>query len=479
MRTPKAARTGPSISTLDTSWSPLRQPSQTAPTPPAPSEIRAQFRRAVEKFARVQSDLPPADLDDGEDEEDDHDLDDHGDKETAEGSPQEEDMALDAQHEETTSSDELDESPIPTQSAPRSQVPVQDLEYAESDLDDDAEATHAPEQRETGPATPRGPPADVAEVHRDADTPAEEEAPTSPSPAEVRAPAPAAPDTALPRDAPAPSTPRSTYTLAVDVASLATRLSAHKAPVDRPVAGASDALDRAGVQESDGARASHALERVIQKTDFAAMHIVGQFNLGFIIARRQVHGADAAAMDDLFIIDQHAADEKYNFEHLQRDTRIHSQRLLRPQAIELAPSDELVAVEHAEWLKVNGFEIAVDEAQAPGRRVRLLSKPMSKDTVFDVHDLEELLYQLREAPSHARVRCSKIREMLASRACRKSIMVGAALDHAQMRRVVRHMGEIEQPWNCPHGRPTMRHLTSLGRAPAAWRAPAVDWSQLS
>ncbi|EDN93919.1 hypothetical protein SS1G_09786 [Sclerotinia sclerotiorum 1980 UF-70] len=31
-----------------------------------------------------------------------------------------------------------------------------------------------------------------------------------------------------------------------------------------------------------------------------------------------------------------------------------------------------------------------------------------------------------------------------------------------MEKVVRHMGEIEQPWNCPHGRPTMRHLCGLG-----------------
>lgn len=30
-----------------------------------------------------------------------------------------------------------------------------------------------------------------------------------------------------------------------------------------------------------------------------------------------------------------------------------------------------------------------------------------------------------------------------------------------MEGVVRHMGEIERPWNCPHGRPTMRHLAGL------------------
>ena len=90
-------------------------------------------------------------------------------------------------------------------------------------------------------------------------------------------------------------------------------------------------------------------------------------------------------MDDLFIIDQHAADEKFNFETLQRTTKIHSQQLLRPQPVELAPTDELVAMEHAEWLRINGFDVSVDEEAAPGHRIKLLSKPVSKDTVFDLH----------------------------------------------------------------------------------------------
>jgi len=40
-------------------------------------------------------------------------------------------------------------------------------------------------------------------------------------------------------------------------------------------------------------------------------------------------------------------------------------------------------------------------------------------------------------------------------------MVGTALNISEMKKLVLHMGEIEQPWNCPHGRPTMRHLANL------------------
>ena len=51
--------------------------------------------------------------------------------------------------------------------------------------------------------------------------------------------------------------------------------------------------------------------------------------------------------------------------------------------------------------------------------------------------------------------------MFAMRACRKSVMVGRALAVKAMEKIVRHMGELDKPWNCPHGRPTMRHLADL------------------
>jgi len=88
-----------------------------------------------------------------------------------------------------------------------------------------------------------------------------------------------------------------------------------------------DTLDAANVENAeDNATASAALSRIISKADFTKMQVIGQFNLGFIIARRQ---KSEEGLDDLFIIDQHAADEKYNFETLQQTTVIESQRLFR------------------------------------------------------------------------------------------------------------------------------------------------------
>ncbi len=51
--------------------------------------------------------------------------------------------------------------------------------------------------------------------------------------------------------------------------------------------------------------------------------------------------------------------------------------------------------------------------------------------------------------------------MLASRACRSSIMIGKALSKGTMRAILEHLAGMQSPWNCPHGRPTMRHLCVL------------------
>lgn len=221
-----------------------------------------------------------------------------------------------------------------------------------------------------------------------------------------------------------------------------------------------DALDTANVENAeDNAEASAALSRIISKTDFNKMQVVGQFNLGFIVTRWQ---KCKEGLDDLFVIDQHAADEKYNFETLQQTTVIESQRLFRPEPLELTAADEILAVENIDVLKRNGFEVVRQggEDEEEGR-LHLVSQPVSKDTIFNTKDLEELIHLMRDRPVGTMVRCSKARAMFAMRACRKSVMIGKALSTNGMTSIVQHMSTMDQPWNCPHGRPTMRHVSDL------------------
>lgn len=220
--------------------------------------------------------------------------------------------------------------------------------------------------------------------------------------------------------------------------------------------------------------AERKLSLAISKGDFNRMKIIGQFNLGFILVSRPASQHDGPVArhtpqrrDELFIVDQHASDEKYNFERLQASTVVDSQRLVNPKPLELTALEEEVLLDNLPVFEANGFKVAVDTSgDSPvGARCQLLALPLSKETVFTVADLEELISLLADSPSisesRSMVRPSKVRKMFAMRACRTSVMVGNPLQHRRMERLVRRMGELDKPWNCPHGRPTMRHLCSL------------------
>lgn len=55
----------------------------------------------------------------------------------------------------------------------------------------------------------------------------------------------------------------------------------------------------------------------------------------------------------------------------------------------------------------------------------------------------------------------RVMAMLAMRACRSSIMIGTTLRHKQMKSILENLAKLDSPWNCPHGRPTLRHLCVL------------------
>ncbi|XP_067100331.1 mismatch repair endonuclease PMS2 [Osmerus mordax] len=208
---------------------------------------------------------------------------------------------------------------------------------------------------------------------------------------------------------------------------------------------------RAKINPGENQSAEDELKKEISKDMFKEMEIIGQFNLGFIVTKLN---------DDIFIIDQHATDEKYNFEMLQRHTALQGQKLIAPQKLHLTAVSENVLMENLEIFRKNGFDFLIDEDAQVMERVKLVSLPTSKNWTFGPGDIEELIFMLSDSPG-VMCRPSRVRHMFASRACRKSVMIGTPLSVSEMKKLVLHMGEIEQPWNCPHGRPTMRHLANL------------------
>ncbi|EPY25631.1 DNA mismatch repair protein PMS2 [Strigomonas culicis] len=200
------------------------------------------------------------------------------------------------------------------------------------------------------------------------------------------------------------------------------------------------------------------LTQLFQKRSFKDMHIIGQFNHGFILAR---HGRD------LFIIDQHASDEIYNYERLMQQYCATPQRLVVPAVVTMDGHEVELALAHADLLRQHGFQVAAaadGTAEAVPTQLLVHTVPvLPYDTVHPT-DIQELVQQL--ALFHTITKPLRaVWHSLATKACRSSIMIGTALSERTMRQMVDRLGELEKPWNCPHGRPTMRHLMQLPPSP--------------
>ena len=250
-------------------------------------------------------------------------------------------------------------------------------------------------------------------------------------------------------------------------ASMTTAAASNAADAD---AGAGTADATANPAANDAAE--DELRRVFQKDQFNEMQVIGQFNLGFIIAKLG---------DDLFIVDQHASDEKHTFENLQRTTKFQKQRLICPIPLEdLTPRDKEIVHDNKAVFSNSGFEF--DEANDGSGLIRLTSVPHCKGITFSAADVVEMigmidrgersLWHLESSvgggsggsmggSAQYAVYPSRFRALLASKACRTSIMIGKVLTRKKMKEILSNLSNLVSPWNCPHGRPTMRHLAFL------------------
>ena len=102
-----------------------------------------------------------------------------------------------------------------------------------------------------------------------------------------------------------------------------------------------------------------------------------------------------------WIFDQHAIDERFNFEKLCENTVIHEQNLIAPLPLELSVSEEDCVLENLDVFRKNGFKLSYDENEAPRHRVSVLAIPHSgsgsdgrKAVQFGKDEIGAILYML-------------------------------------------------------------------------------------
>jgi DNA mismatch repair protein MutL len=175
-----------------------------------------------------------------------------------------------------------------------------------------------------------------------------------------------------------------------------------------------------------------------------ALRVFGQANQMFIIAE---------GPDGLYMIDQHAAHERILFDRLDAELAgrsARSQPLLQPASLDLAPGQMAALEQNAELLSVLGFVVEpFGHGACLVRCVPAMARGKPGELVAEVlHELEGCT-----EPTAARERA------LASLACQAAVKAGQTLDVREMRELVAQLEQTLRPSTCPHGRPTMIHLS--------------------
>ncbi len=161
--------------------------------------------------------------------------------------------------------------------------------------------------------------------------------------------------------------------------------------------------------------------------------------------------------DKLFIIDQHAAHEKVKYERLMKqfhEKSVVSQRLMPPIIVSLTGQEESILHTYEDAFAQLGFEI---EAFG-GNEYALRSVPVD---LYGCSERELFLAVLDELSQETGSRGSfqVIEEKIASMSCKAAVKGNNRLSLQEAERLIDELLTLDNPYNCPHGRPTIITMT--------------------
>ncbi len=177
------------------------------------------------------------------------------------------------------------------------------------------------------------------------------------------------------------------------------------------------------------------------------LRLIGQIGATYIVAE---------GPDGLYLVDQHAAHERVLFEKLiaQHDMKkIPSQSLLTPAVVTIPPQSAQLLLTQLSTLQHFGF--AVEEFGPNTFQVRAMPVLfMGSDPAVALRALVED-FEEDEAPLQ-----NEIEKKLAARVCKRmAVKGGQALSTEEQRTLLTDLEACDSPRTCPHGRPTMIHLS--------------------
>jgi DNA mismatch repair protein MutL len=195
---------------------------------------------------------------------------------------------------------------------------------------------------------------------------------------------------------------------------------------------------------------SSAPERRLQPAlpgDLPLLRAVGQVGASYLVAE---------GPDGLYLIDQHAAHERILFESFQearRQNELEAQTLLEPVTVEFPPDQADLMQEHAQVMDELGFEV-----EPFGRRAyRIRAIPSMLAKLDPEQALRTLVEDFEEDESPL---ASELEARLVARICKRAaVKAGQVLSIKEQQQLIRDLESCRSPRTCPHGRPTMIHLS--------------------
>ncbi len=178
------------------------------------------------------------------------------------------------------------------------------------------------------------------------------------------------------------------------------------------------------------------------------MEIVGQVHGTYIIAQNE---------NGMFMIDQHAAQERIKYEYFREkigDVSNEIQNLLIPLTFHFSKDELMIINQHVEELD----KVGVHLEPFGGNDYIVDSYPVW----FPAAEAEEIIKDMIEyVLEHKKVNVKKIREEAAiMMSCKKSIKANHYLKNNEMADLVNQLRETEDPFTCPHGRPIIINFSN-------------------
>ncbi|WP_415348993.1 DNA mismatch repair endonuclease MutL [Clostridium perfringens] len=210
----------------------------------------------------------------------------------------------------------------------------------------------------------------------------------------------------------------------------------------------SESLERSDYKCNKNEYGNSIEEIIYREAKFPKLRVIGQFNKTYILAEYD---------STLYLIDQHAAHEKILFEKYSSDIakkKVEIQPLMIPLVVTLPTEDYLYYDENKEIFEKAGFKIS----DFGDNSIRIEEVPYFLDKLNPTELITSMINNLKKMGTGETVEVKY--NKIASMSCRAAVKANDVLSILEMENLIEDLRYINDPFHCPHGRPTIIKFTS-------------------